>query len=140
MCIRDRYSSGESGTPFKRCTQLCCRRLTIKLARRLVSDPRTQTEFWGVRMRFLACTGKNNLTKFFMRCMSPRHEGGAPLRGVRLRLFTAAISTLVLFGVVLPASGQGIKRILVSRGRVFSEFGPGIAEMKRCLLYTSRCV
>ena len=82
-------------------------------------------------MRFLACTSKNNLAKIFMRCLSPRHEGDAPLRSVRLRAFRTAVSALLLGCVVLPASGQGIKRIIVSSARVFPEFGPGIAEMKR---------
>ncbi|HEY4742456.1 MAG TPA: hypothetical protein VIH76_17800 [Candidatus Acidoferrales bacterium] len=50
---------------------------------------------------------------------------------MRLTAFTAALLVVLLFVGVVPAAGQGIKRILISRGRVFSEFGPGLAEMKR---------
>ena len=50
---------------------------------------------------------------------------------MRFRAYLSALLALLVFGAVSPASAQGIKRILVSRARVFSEFGPGIAEMKR---------
>jgi hypothetical protein len=49
----------------------------------------------------------------------------------RAKMCAAALAALILLVVALPASGQGIKRIVVSRARVLEEFGPGIAEMKR---------
>jgi hypothetical protein len=82
-------------------------------------------------MRLLAFVGKNNLSNIFFLQMRRRRDGEAQLRRARLRAFPVALLFLLLFVGVLPAAGQGIKRILVSRRRVFSEFGPGIAEMKR---------
>jgi hypothetical protein len=46
------------------------------------------------------------------------------------KICAAAIIALAILGVALPASGQGIKRIMVARARVLEDFGPGIAEMK----------
>src|SRR5580658_2149418 len=82
-------------------------------------------------MRFLARTGTYSLANFFARALLTRGHGGTRLSGVRSRVYASAISALLVLGAAVPASGQGITRILVSRARVLPEFGPGIAEMRR---------
>ncbi len=58
-----------------------------------------------------------------------RWSEGLLLR-MRLTARKGALAALILIGVAVPASGQGIKRVLVSGARVFPEFGPGVAAMK----------
>lgn len=82
-------------------------------------------------MRFLARTSTYALANVFARALLARGHRDARVNRVRLRVYAFAISALLVLGVALPASGQGITRILVSRARVLPEFGPGIAEMRR---------
>jgi hypothetical protein len=82
-------------------------------------------------MRFLARAGAYCLANLRGKSLSKRHGGGARLRRMRFSACLAAVLALFIIAAVPPASAQGIKRILVSRTRVFPDFGPGIAEMKR---------